>query len=291
MPKPPKGQLTAVALARYRAGPFRLRRGQQLRTPDDAVNYVDERGFVYFWPIKGVDLPSLWTAVAGERPVADKHDDPGHVTWGWKDGLLNARRWYYGKLLKGKGTMVSLATLPYFYALSENYGDADDYLLEYQAGRLTIAAKQIYETLLAQGALNSLALRREARLLGKESNTRFERGLVDLQRTLRVVPIGVAQAGRWNYAHIYELLDRWLPAVPAAARPLGRGEARAYLLDLYLKSVGAALLPKINTLFGWRLEDTRKAADRLRETQRLTPFEQVGGEAGEWLVSADLPAR
>jgi hypothetical protein len=279
MPKSPTAPrtVTAAALARYRAGPFRLQRGRQLRTPDDAVNYVDERGFVYFWPIKGVDLPSLWTAVVGERPVADKHDDPGHITWGWKDGLLSTRRWYYGKLLKGKATMVSLATLPYFYALSENYGDPDDYLLEYEAGRLT-----------AKGALDSLALRREARLLGKESNTRFERGLLDLQRSLRVLPVGVAQAGRWNYAFIYELLDRWLPDIPAAARPLGRGEARAHLLDWYLQSVGAATIAKASSLFGWRPEEVRKAADRLRDERRSVTLEQVAGAPGDWLVTADL---
>ena len=117
--------------------------------------------------------------------------------------------------------MVSLATLPYFYALSENYGDPDDYLLEYEAGRLTAEAKAIYETLLAKGALDSLALRREAHLLGKESNTRFERGLLDLQRTLRILPVGVAQAGRWNYAFIYELLDRWLPGAIIEVRHAG----------------------------------------------------------------------
>ncbi len=290
MPKPSKARatVTAAALARYRAGPFRLQRGRQLRTPDDAVQYVDERGFVYFWAIKGVDLPSLWTAVAGDRPVADAHDDPGHVTWGWKDGLLSARRWYYGKLLKGKATIVSLATLPYFYALSENYGDPDDYLLEYEAGRLTAEAKAIYETLLAKGALDSLALRREARLLGKESNTRFERGLLDLQRTLRVLPVGVAQAGRWNYAFIYELLDRWLPDVPAAARALGRGEARAHLLDCYLQSVGAATMAKAGSLFSWRPDDTRKATERLFEEKRAAAVAQVAGAPGDWLVTAEL---
>lgn len=49
------------------------------------VDFVNERGSVYFWPIKDVTLPSLWTAVAGA------HDDPGHVSWGWKDSLLGQR--------------------------------------------------------------------------------------------------------------------------------------------------------------------------------------------------------
>jgi len=72
-----------------------------VRTKEQAIAYVEERGFVYFWPIKGVMMPSLWQAVAGDRPVASEHDDPGHVTWGWKDGLLGERLWYYAKVLAG----------------------------------------------------------------------------------------------------------------------------------------------------------------------------------------------
>ena len=50
----------------YRARTYRQGRGQQLGSADEAVDYVGERGFVYFWPIKGVDLPSLWAAVGGK---------------------------------------------------------------------------------------------------------------------------------------------------------------------------------------------------------------------------------
>ncbi len=67
-------------------------------------------------------MPSLWTAVAGDRPVADKHDDPGHITWGWKYKALGKKIWYYAKTLRKKATMISLEIAPYFYALSENYG-------------------------------------------------------------------------------------------------------------------------------------------------------------------------
>ncbi len=280
--------VTAAQFKRYRDETFCLGRGQQLQSADDAVRFVEERGFIYLWPIKGVDLPSLWAAVAGDRPVADKHNDPGHVTWGWKDSLLGARRWYYGKLLRGKATMVSLPALKYFYALSENYGDPGDYLLEYEAGHLSVEARQLYEALLSKGALDSLALRREARLLGRESNTRFERALVELQRGLRILPIGIAEAGRWNYAFIYELVDRWLPEVAPAARLIGRGEARAHVVDLYLRSVGAAPISKITALFGWRPDDTRETAERLAAAGRAEALEAVAGQSGSWLATPAL---
>ena len=113
--------LNLKRLHSHRARTFNLPPFRPLSTPAQALRFVEARGFVYFWPIKGIDLPSLWTAVAGDRPVADEHDDPGHVTWGWKDGALDKKIWYYGKILRRKATMISLAAAPYFYALSENY--------------------------------------------------------------------------------------------------------------------------------------------------------------------------
>jgi hypothetical protein len=102
----------------YRAQTFCLPPLHRISTPAQALDFVNARGFVYFWPIKGVDLPSLWTAVAGDRPVADEHDDPGHITWRWKDDALNKKIWYYAKVLRRKATLISLITAPYFYALS-----------------------------------------------------------------------------------------------------------------------------------------------------------------------------
>ncbi len=106
--------INTAQLKAYRAATFGLSRQKRLTSPSQAVKYVNERGFVYFWPVKGIDLPSLWTAVAGDRPVADAHDDPGHVTWGWKDNALPKRVWYYAKVLRRRATIISLETAPYF---------------------------------------------------------------------------------------------------------------------------------------------------------------------------------
>ncbi|MDD2921607.1 MAG: hypothetical protein PHQ36_04910, partial [Anaerolineales bacterium] len=48
---------------------FNLTPLKRISSPPQALKFVNARGFIYFWPIKGIDLPSLWTAVAGERPV------------------------------------------------------------------------------------------------------------------------------------------------------------------------------------------------------------------------------
>ena len=147
----------------HRARTFNLPPFKPLSNPSQAVDFVNTRGFVYFWPIKGIDFPSLWTAVAGDRPVPNEHDDPGHVTWGWKDNALDQRVWYYAKVLRRKATMISLEVAPYFYALTENYGDyKEDYLIPYEDGRLPQGAKQAYEAILDNGPLNTVDLNRQA---------------------------------------------------------------------------------------------------------------------------------
>lgn len=263
----------------YRARSFGLPPARRISSPAAARDFVRQRGFIYFWPIKGIDLPSLWTAVAGNRPVADAHDDPGHITWGWKDDALSRKVWYYGKVLRRKATMISLDVAPYFYALSENYGSPEeDYLLAYQEGRLTQAAKQVYEALLEKGAMHTIDLRKAARLENaKESE--FNKALELLQADFKILPIGVAKAGAWKYSFIYELVPRHYPDLPEQARPIGEAEARQKLVELHLRSVGAAQLRDVTRLFGWSNQIAQRALSRLIERKLL-----VGG-----LERTDLP--
>jgi hypothetical protein len=112
MPVSPESAFLEDHLAAYRSKTFRSTPDMHLFGIEDAIEFVKQRGFVFFWPIKDILLPSLWVAYAGDRPVADDHDDPGHVTWGWKDSLLGKRSWYYGRILRKRNTIISLDTHP-----------------------------------------------------------------------------------------------------------------------------------------------------------------------------------
>ncbi|HJR78581.1 MAG TPA: crosslink repair DNA glycosylase YcaQ family protein [Anaerolineales bacterium] len=266
----------------YRARTFRLPPSPRVTSPKAALDFVNARGFVYFWPIKGIDLPSLWTAVAGNRVVADKHDDPGHITWGWKDNALGKKKWYYGKILRRKATMISLEVAPYFYALSENYGSPEeDYLLAYEEGRLTQAAKQVYEVLLKEGALNTLDLRRAAKLANAKENE-FNKALEVLQSDFKILPVGVAEAGAWRYSFIYEIVSRHYPELPEKARFIGESDARRKLVELYFDSVGAAQERDVSKLFGWQKELIGRTIASLVEKRKLVRSEHPK-QKGEWL--------
>jgi len=271
----------------YRARTFRLPPSARVASPKAALDFVNTRGFIYFWPIKGIDLPSLWTAVAGNRVVADKHDDPGHITWGWKDNALGKKKWYYAKILRRKATMISLEVAPYFYALSENYGSPEeDYLLAYEEGRLSQAAKQVYEALLKEGALHTIDLRSAAKLTNaKESE--FNKALEVLQADFKILPIGVAKAGAWKYAFIYEIVSRHYPELPEKARFINEAESRRKLMELYFESVGAAQERDVHKLFGWQKELIARAMSGLIEKRKLVEVEHPT-QKGEWFAVPGL---
>ena len=276
-------------LKHYRHQTFRLAPGLQLKHRDDAVSYVNERGFVFFWPITQVNLPSLWTAVAGDRPVADAHDDPGHVTWGWKDSLLGQKAWYYGKILRKKATMLSLTVVPYFYALSENYGSPEeDYLTIYEQGRLTLEEKLVYEALLDNGPLDTVALRKAARMTSRESESRFNRALTELQAGFKIVPVGVTEAGAWHYAFAYDIATRPYPELIEQSRYIGELDAHQKIAELYLLSLGAAQLRDFTRLFGWSPADAQHALDRLEKTGRIQQNITVENQSGAFFALAEL---
>jgi hypothetical protein len=284
-----KPTLTAAALKAFRAGTYHTLPARRVTTPDGAVAFVRERGFAYFWPIQGVELPSLWGAVAGDRPVADAHDDPGHVTWGWKDSLLGTGVWHYAKLLRGKATLVAPKVAPYFYALSENFGEPrDDAEALYRAGALSREAMRIFEIVLDKGRQHTIALRREAGLTSRESNTRFERALVELQSNWLIAPAAVAQAGAWRYAFVYESVVGLWPNLAGQAEKITRRQARATLLDLYLKSVGAATPAQVHKLFRWAKSDIESAVRDLVDSGAVQEAPSLGSTAGPWWISAAL---
>jgi hypothetical protein len=286
MEKPLSLTLTQIKDRRERR--YRRRPELALQTVDDAIAFLDDVGFCFLFPIKGVELPSLWDAVCGRvKPVPNEHHDP-HIqkTWGWKDTALDKRWWYYGKLLRKKATLVSLELLPFFYALSENYGDpAHDYLQQYRDGRLGHEAKLIYEALLEHGPQHVIELRRLARLTGKSRTSAFQRGLAELQADLKILPVGVARAGAWHYAFIYEIVSRWYPDLPGRARAIRGDQARRTLLATYLDNVIAATVAQATRLFGWVKRDVEQAAAQLAEAGRITSEVRIEGLRGKQLVS------
>lgn len=273
----------------YRQNTFRSEPAQRLQNIEQAAEFVHSRGFVFFWPIQGIPLPSLWVAAAGDRPVPDEHDDPGHITWGWKDQSLGGERWYYAKLLRKKGMMLAPEMAPYFYALSENYGSPEeDYLTLYEQGRLTVEARTIYETLLQHGRMTTIELRKACRTSSAGSGSSFDKALADLQADFKILPVGVSDAGAWHYTFIYDCVHRCYPHLPEQAHPISETQARQALAAAYFTSLGGAPLRDLVKLFGWRPPAAQAAVQALVTSGLLVGETPVEGQKDAWFVLATL---
>lgn len=272
--------ITKSKLDAYRANTFRTSPGVELKSPQQAIDYVNERGFIFFWPVKGYNFPNLWGAVAGNRPVVDEHDDPGHITWNWKDSLLDKKVWYYARVLKRKNTIISMDTIPYFYALSPNYGDPqEDFADQYRHGMLPMETKLIFDALVRKGPLDTLSLRKEAHLTGSNSTSPFTRALDILQQQLKVMPVAISEAGAWKYAFVYDLTHRHLPELPEQARFIAESRAMEFILKCYFTSMGAASQKQAVSLFPWGSELTKNALERMVQSGMLLSGYQVEGFA------------
>ena len=263
----------------YRRTPER-----RIQRVDEARDFVAEVGFCHFWPNKGVEIPNLFHAIAGQpRGVPMEHDDPDiGKCWGWKDDSLDKRWWYYGKLIRGRATMVSLDLLPLFYACSENYGDYEhDYLDEYRDGHISAEARNVYEALLENGPLHTIDLRKKAHLANDTAKYRFDKTLTELQVGLKVLPVGVAQAGAWHYSFIYDIVPRWYPDLPAHARPVSRREAQKALVLRHLGNVVAATRDEVYRaldVLRWTKRESAEAVDALIETGSVCEAPVEGGK-------------
>jgi len=278
---------------RYRRTPER-----RVRTIDAAEEFVGDVGFAFLWPIRGVEAPSLFQAIAGqERDVSMAHDDPDNgLCWGWKDESLGGRRWYYAKLLRRKATLVAPRLWAAFYALTRNYGDLHDYLEQVRDGVMTHEARLIYEALLDRGPLGTVTLRKAIGMAAEGSKTRFERGLVELQVDMKVLPVGVAEEGAWRYSFIYDIPMRRYPDLPAQARQISTAEAWRLLVGAYVDAVIATTPRQIAQVFHIFEPTTReleRALDALAAEGRIEPALLPGGKAESlpgWVSTAAIRA-
>jgi uncharacterized protein YcaQ len=152
--------------------------------------------------------------------------------------------------------MISLDLLPYFYALSPNYGDPEnDYLEDYRKGILTMEARTVYETLLKEGPLDSISLRKKSHLGSADSNSRFNKALEVLQTSFRIVPAGVCDAGSWHYAFLFDMFHNQFPEAIEKSRLISEPAARKFILETYFRSVGVCTRRDLIKIFRWQPSD------------------------------------
>jgi hypothetical protein len=272
----------------YREETYRSSPDKRLQTKEEAVDFINQRGAILFHPAKDIEFPSLWVAKAGNRPVPNEHDDPGHITWSWKDELLGQRKCYYGRLLGQKMSFLSIQMLPSYFRLSRNIEYENDYLRLYQMGEMSYETKRIFECLLAEGPLDTLLLRRKAGLWGKENQYRYSKALNWLQTEMMVMPIGIAEVGRWNYGFILDIVPRFFHDLSDQSLTMTRNDAKDKVLENIVTSLGATSEINIRRILRWSPVEITRTINHLEEKGIMTSQVKVEGKQRMQLVLNEL---
>ena len=265
----------------------RFRRLPRLRVHNErtALQFVEDVGFCLVFTNRTQQLPCLWVAVCGRRdpvfPQHSHHDPELMLTWNLKDVLPARRHVYYGKLILGKPSMVSLAHFPDFYALHGPPHD-EHYLDDYEAGRLSRAAKQIMDVLVADHPQATKELKRRTRLEASRSRPVFDQAITELQRKLYITMIEARYEPTFTY--VWDLLETWLPEPVARGREILRHEGVYRLIKQYLSVVSYASLTQIERVVGAPRVEVEEAATRLQDEGVIDIGAPIDGLPGTWVV-------
>lgn len=229
----------------------------KVRTLAQAVKFIDAVGFCVMFPVQKVPLPSLYYAVTRRHPPG--WDNETEMMWRWKDELPRKRLAFYAKYFRTRGTMISLAMLPYFLSNRQAPAAPGDFERFYAAGRITHDAKTIWEALAKQGAMATLELRHACKLDSKAGNARYKKAILELQCLLAVVHFGTEkETGAWASGR-FELTCRAFPRQVRTAQKISVEKARQALAARYRKLYPDAPVLQIARLFGWSIAETQKA--------------------------------
>jgi hypothetical protein len=266
---------------RFRRLPHLKVRGER-----SALQFIAAVGFCFTLSHFGLPVASLYAAVCGRRnprwPRRTHHDPNIGLAWNLKDRLPAKRLVHYGKLVKGKPTLVSLDVFPAFCALIRDGKASGDYIVDYRDGRMTRAAVALLEALHERGPLPTPDLRRAAAMQGADRTADFERAMAELQRGLWIAKVEEVYDPDFHYR--WDLLDNWLPASLAAARELGRETAVRRLLGAYLAGAGAGQPRFMAGLLGVSLGEVESGLAELERAGTIRRAQCIRGLPGSWSV-------
>ena len=264
-----------------------------MRSATAALAFVQAVGFCSTFYRFPEGVACLWEAVVGRPkprwPRRSHHDDGVGLTWQLKDDLPAARRVYYGKLLRGRPLLVALDVFPAFYALVRGRQRARDYLVEYQAGRMSLTARRLAD--LPRGAIVGTAhpVVQLATAGGKNtfllepSRTReFERAMAELQQGLWLVKSEERYEPTFSYR--WELVEAWLPEAVAEGRRLRRAAALDRLIARYVAGAVFASPRRLARLLGVPLTEVEASVSRLARGGALREA-PVEGWPGRWVLA------
>ena len=223
------------------------RRDPEVRIEDvySAERFVEEVGFCSALTDSRRPGPSLYIAVCGRRdahsPRNVQKDPESRLAWNLKDELMRRGRCFYGKVLRGQSTFISVRLLPAFNALLGCSRSAEKEVL-------TKDAQTVLKVLRSEWEMGTRDLREASGILERG---RFDKALTQLQRRLKVIPSEVIYEPTFTY--IWAITESRFQEQLRVT--LARERALRDIAHAYLGGAGMTLRGELARVTGLRSPD------------------------------------
>ncbi len=190
-----------------------------------AERFIEEVGFCDALTDSRRLGPSLYIAVCGRRdahmPRNVQKDPESSLAWTIKDELMRRGKCFYSKLLRGRSTFVAPRLIPFFNALWGIPQAMEKKILSNDAQIILKIMRHEWE----------MATRDLRYASGITERARFDKALIQLQKTLKVIPSDVLYQPTFTY--VWSVPEARFPdqMKPSVRREVALKEiARAYLI-------------------------------------------------------------
>ncbi len=253
---------------------YRQTAGTHVRSEADALDFINDLGFLWLIDLSDADLPSLQRATPESfdpNPYA-KGSTVARSWWDLKQTLPARRACYYGKVLRGRGTFISWECFPLLYAV---YASVSDYQDDYRDGILSRDERRALDLIAAHPEIPSPDLRRKFGPIGKDVTRSLDRALQHLQESFRITAAGGSLEG-WTI-HNWALVGDWVAEEHLErARSLDPREAKKQLILRYLRMSVASSVGDIAWVFRWNRKEVAGVVQELIESGDVTEIEVLG---------------
>jgi hypothetical protein len=270
---------TLEQIERYRDRTHRRTAGRAVRSKARALSFINEVGFCFAFKADRAELPCLWNAVCGERnpvmPLHTHHDPAISFVWQMKDLLPAEGKIYYGKLLRGRPTMVSLEYLPHFFLLSGRKGGHLEYRAEAEKGKLSLLAREILDALRDSYPQSTRGLKLATGHVHAGARPAFDKAVGELQSRMYIVKV----AEEYDpFGFVWAPLEKTFPSLARKAARLTPDTARVAILEKYFENQFTATVDEIARLFRWDKQAIFRALGALTHRGLVMNGVYVGGD-------------
>ena len=158
-----------------------------------AERFIEEVGFCEALTDSRRTGPSLYVAVCGRRdahmPRNVQKDPESRLAWTIKDDVMRRGKCFYGKVLRGRSTFIAPRLLPFFNAL---WGVPR----KLEKKILSTDAQMILKIMRKEWEMATRDLREES---GIKERARFDKAMMQLQKTLKIIPNDVLYEPTFTY--------------------------------------------------------------------------------------------